>query len=93
MWQEIRCRAPTYHPGVTTVEVSDVFGVFSDSKVEFEYQAAARVFALSPPTGPAGGSTVVVVSGRERALMNEWLGDLPIWLVAENGLFFRPPRH
>ena len=53
LWQEIRCRAPTYHPGVTTVEVSDVFGVFSDSKVEFEYQAAARVFALSPPTGPA----------------------------------------
>ena len=30
---------------------------------------------------------VVVCSGRERALMNEWLGDLPIWLVAENGLF------
>ena len=23
--------------------------------------------------------------------MNEWLGDLPIWLVAENGLFIRPP--
>ena len=67
LWQEIRCRAPTYHPGVTTVEVSDVFGVFSDSKVEFEYQAAARVFALSPPTGPAGGSTVVVVSGENLA--------------------------
>ena len=60
-------QAPTYHPGVTTVEVSDVFGVFSDSKVEFEYQAAARVFALSPPTGPAGGSTVVVVSGENLA--------------------------
>jgi len=36
-------------------------------------------------------NTVVVCSGRERALMNEWLGDLPIWLVAENGLFIRPP--
>ena len=23
--------------------------------------------------------------------MNEWLGDLPIWLVAENGLYIRPP--
>ena len=34
---------------------------------------------------------VIVCSGRERALMNEWLGDLPIWLVAENGLFLRPP--
>ena len=31
-------------------------------------------------------NTVIVCSGRERALMNEWLGDLPIWLVAENGL-------
>ena len=36
-------------------------------------------------------NTVVVCSGRERALMNEWLGDLPIWLVSENGLFIRPP--
>jgi len=36
-------------------------------------------------------NTVIVCSGRERALMNEWLGDLPIWLVAENGLFIRPP--
>lgn len=23
--------------------------------------------------------------------MNEWLGDLPIWLVAENGLYYRRP--
>ena len=36
-------------------------------------------------------NTVIVCSGRERALMNEWLGDLPIWLVAENGLFYRRP--
>ena len=36
-------------------------------------------------------NTVVVCSGRERALMNEWLGDLPIWLVAENGLYIRAP--
>jgi trehalose-phosphatase len=36
-------------------------------------------------------NTVIVCSGRERALMNEWLGDLPIWLVAENGLWLRPP--
>ena len=34
-------------------------------------------------------NTVVVCSGRERALVNEWLGDLPIWLIAENGLYFR----
>ena len=36
-------------------------------------------------------NTLVVLSGRERALLNEWLGDLPIWLVAENGLWIRPP--
>ena len=23
--------------------------------------------------------------------MNEWLGDLPLWLVAENGLYIRAP--
>ena len=34
---------------------------------------------------------MVVCSGRERALMNEWLGDLPLWLVAENGLYIRAP--
>jgi len=39
----------------------------------------------------APNNTLVVCSGRERALMNEWLGDLPIWLVAENGLWIRPP--
>ena len=31
-------------------------------------------------------NTVVVVSGRERAVMNHWIGQLPVWLVAENGL-------
>lgn len=36
---------------------------------------------VQPDDAPAG----------ERALMNEWLGELPIWLVAENGLWVRPP--
>jgi len=36
-------------------------------------------------------NVVIVCSGRERALMDEWLGDLPIWLVAENGLYYRGP--
>ena len=34
-------------------------------------------------------NTVVVISGRERALVSQWLGDLPVWIAAENGLYYR----
>jgi len=34
-------------------------------------------------------NTVVVVSGRERALVSQWLGDLPVWIVAENSIYYR----
>eukprot|EP00656_Telonema_subtile_P012797 TRINITY_DN16469_c0_g1_i3.p1 TRINITY_DN16469_c0_g1~~TRINITY_DN16469_c0_g1_i3.p1 ORF type:complete len:1065 (-),score=254.94 TRINITY_DN16469_c0_g1_i3:64-3258(-) len=34
-------------------------------------------------------NTVVVMSGRERAVLDGFLGMLPVWLVAENGLFYR----
>ena len=34
-------------------------------------------------------NTVVVVSGRERALVSQWLGDLPAWIFAENGIYYR----
>lgn len=32
---------------------------------------------------------VVVISGRERALVSQWIGDLPLWIAAENGAYFR----
>ena len=32
---------------------------------------------------------VVVITGRERGLVSQWLGDLPVWVVAENGVFVR----
>lgn len=34
-------------------------------------------------------NTVVVVSARERALVSQWLGHLPVWIVAENSLYYR----
>ena len=34
-------------------------------------------------------NTVVVMSGRERALVTQCIGDLPVWIVAENGLYHR----
>jgi trehalose 6-phosphate synthase/phosphatase len=34
-------------------------------------------------------NTVVVASGRERQTLDEWLGDLPIGLVAEHGAWLR----
>jgi len=35
------------------------------------------------------GNCVVVITGRERGLVSQWLGDLPVWVVAENGVFVR----
>ena len=32
---------------------------------------------------------VVIMSGRERAVLDDWVGMLPVWIVAENGLFYR----
>jgi len=34
-------------------------------------------------------NTVVIVSGRDRALLSKWLGDLPVWICAENGCYYR----
>ena len=39
------------------------------------------LLAIAPPRA----RTVVVVSGRERALVSQCLGDLPLWIAAENG--------
>ncbi len=38
------------------------------------------------------GTTVVLVSGRVKATLEEWLGSLPIGLVAEHGAYIREPR-
>lgn len=38
--------------------------------------------------GSRPGNEVVVVSGRDRATLSAWLGDLPIDLVAEHGVWF-----
>ena len=35
------------------------------------------------------GNCVVVITGRERGLVSQWLRDLPVWVVAENGVFVR----
>jgi len=40
--------------------------------------------------GSAPGNEVVIVSGRPRRDLEEWLGHLPIALVAEHGVWLRP---
>lgn len=35
-------------------------------------------------------NTVVIISGRDRGTLGEWLGDLPLHLVAEHGAWIRP---
>lgn len=44
-----------------------------------------KVLAVDPR------NTVVVVSGRDKATLQSWLGDLPIHLVAEHGSFAKQP--
>eukprot|EP00803_Ostreobium_quekettii_P004213 evm.model.scf_496.3 EVM.evm.TU.scf_496.3 scf_496:10894-17245(+) len=37
------------------------------------------------------GNVVVIFSGSECAKLQEQFGQLPVWLVAENGVYMRPP--
>ena len=49
----------------------------------------ARLRALLQQLGAAARTDVAVVSGRDRATLESWLGDLPVDLVAEHGIWFR----
>lgn len=35
-------------------------------------------------------NNVVIISGREAETLEKWLGDMPLWLVAEHGASFKP---
>ena len=48
-----------------------------------------RLRALLQQLGAATRTDVAVVSGRDRATLESWLGDLPVDLVAEHGIWFR----
>ena len=37
------------------------------------------------------GTVVVVFSGSECSKLEDTFGGLPVWLVAENGVYVRPP--
>ncbi len=50
-----------------------------------ELRALLRVLAADP------GNRVAIVSGRIRVQLEAWLGDLPLTLVAEHGIWMRPP--
>ena len=47
----------------------------------------ARLRALLQQLGAAARTDVAVVSGRDRATLESWLGDLPVDLVAEHGIW------
>ncbi len=40
----------------------------------------------------SNGSTLAIVSGRERSTLDEWMGGLNAHLVAEHGIWWRPPQ-
>lgn len=49
-------------------------------------EAALRRLAQDPAT------TLCIVSGAERERLDHFFGHLPVWLVAENGVFLRGPE-
>lgn len=45
-----------------------------------------NVFCSDPQT------TVIILSGSERAILDELFAEYNVWLAAENGMFLRPPQ-
>ncbi len=50
---------------------------------------SAELRALLGDLASDGRNEVVVISGRDRSTLEEWLGDLPVDLVAEHGVWIR----
>jgi trehalose 6-phosphate synthase/phosphatase len=50
----------------------------------------AELLDLLRGLGASGGNEVVIVSGRPRRDLEEWLGQLPAGLIAEHGVWLRP---
>src|SRR6187399_392672 len=74
-----------------------------DPLVLLDYDGTLRAFVVDPSEAVpddrilrvlralSEAATVYVVSGRDGATLERWLGQLPIGLVAEHGLELRPP--
>ena len=63
-------------------QFDQMLGTKQVDPVVFEY---LRVLSADPNV------TVVIFSGSERSRLDEQFKDLPVWLVAENGVFIRSP--
>jgi trehalose 6-phosphate synthase/phosphatase len=48
-----------------------------------------RTLAVLHSIAASNGTTVVVISGRDKAVLERWLGGLPIGMVAEHGAWIR----
>jgi hypothetical protein len=62
---QIKCTAPSSASGEgpVAVEASNNGADFTSDATQFRYQTAASVFSIAPNTGPASGSSAVVVHG------------------------------
>jgi hypothetical protein len=59
----------------------------AQTQINAETYESVRQLAAHPAV------TVVILSGADRNRLADTFGDMPnIWLVAENGVFMRPPR-
>jgi trehalose 6-phosphate synthase/phosphatase len=59
------------------------------AKLPVEATPNEELKALLTDLSADRANNVVIISGREAATLDRWLGDLPLWLVAEHGASFK----
>lgn len=59
------------------------------AKLPVEATPNEELKALLTDLSADPSNNVVIISGREAGTLERWLGDLPLWLVAEHGASFR----
>lgn len=70
----------------------DYDGTLADFKLRpNEAKPDAQLLDILRRLADDPANTVVIISGRDKDSLGEWLGGLPVALISEHGLFFKNP--
>jgi trehalose 6-phosphate synthase/phosphatase len=82
----------TYQAASRRLFLLDYDGTISDIKpTPAEAVPTSEILRLLAELSASAGNTLVIVSGRKHQELSDWLGHLPITLVAEHGFWVRQP--
>lgn len=71
----------------------DYDGTLRDFEPSPEQAApTSRIKQLLQRLAADGKNTVAIISGRDHQTLDDWLGKLPLYFVAEHGMAFRAPQ-